>query len=169
MQNRYPNCTSIESVIRQHTGRDPNQLESPERPPITNLAEMVTKLQSYKTTGKTVRIISDYDMDGISSGIIMSECLTEYFSRKVTCRPPKRFSEGYGMNNGMVDETTEDVIITIDNGIAAIDAIDYAVRSGKEVCVIDHHHMRDDERRRQASLIIDPHVTGGYNGYVARG
>ena len=73
------------------------------------------------------------------------------------------------MNNGMVDETTEDVIITIDNGIAAIDAIDYAVRSGKEVCVIDHHHMRDDEKLPQASIIIDPHVTGGYNGYCAAG
>lgn len=77
-------------------------------------------------------------------------------------RLPKRFSEGYGLSKKIIDEIDSGVIITVDNGIAAHDAIKAAKEKGLIVIVTDHHLAPENENGVQifppADIIVDPSV-----------
>ena len=97
-----------------------------------------------------IRIIGDYDCDGICSSWILNCGLSEIFPDKdIRVRIPRRMSEGYGVNEKIVDEIETDpkdtVILTCDNGIAAVDVFQKAKEKGFTVIITDHHHYdRDD-------------------------
>ena len=71
---------------------------------------------------RPICIMGDYDVDGIMATSIVFRALNWRGFTNVRCRQPYRFSEGFGMNPMMVDEITDSntVIITVDNGIAAL-------------------------------------------------
>lgn len=88
-------------------------------------------------------IIADYDCDGICAGASAYFLLKE-FKKDVTVRFPRRFSEGYGLSLKIVDEIIENVskdtlICTVDNGIAAYEAIQKLKDNGYTVLLTDHH------------------------------
>ena len=168
-KKRHMNAHSVRDVVEANTGIKFESLGLPERPDITGMDEMLKRLKICKDRQETVRVISDYDMDGHASGTILTEALREFLGREVICRPPHRFSEGYGMNCQMVREAPENVLVTVDNGIAAIEPIALAKQMGKTVLVIDHHMPREDGILPCADVIIDPHVRGGYANYCAAG
>ena len=92
---------------------------------------------------KKIRIIGDYDIDGICSMYILAECLKE-LNAKVDLDIPDRVKDGYGINVDIIERAKEDgidTIITCDNGIAAIDEIEYAKSLGITVIVTDHHQL----------------------------
>lgn len=127
--------------------------------------------------GSHVRIISDYDVDGVMSGYILYRGLnrvaevyqnhTEMSGKAVIDYDiPHRIKDGYGLNIRMVNEAYEagvDTIITCDNGIAAFDAVARAKELGMTVIVTDHHdipyHVNEDGSRRYhlpaADAVID--------------
>ncbi len=114
---------------------------------------------------KQIRIIGDYDIDGICSTYILYRGLTAC-GAQVDSAIPHRIRDGYGLNEHLIQEAYDagtDTVITCDNGIAAYDQIEMANALGMTVIVTDHHEVPYDEidGRRQykvprASAVVDP-------------
>ena len=115
---------------------------------------------------KQIRIIGDYDIDGVCSTYILLAGLTHCGAR-VDAVIPHRIHDGYGLNEKLIQEAWEagtDTIVTCDNGIAAKDQIAYARTLGMTVIVTDHHEvpyevLEDGERQEclpEADAVIDP-------------
>ncbi len=93
--------------------------------------------------GAKIRVIGDYDVDGICSSYILLSGL-RLLGGDVDCVLPDRVKDGYGLSIKLVDEAIEagvDTIITCDNGIAAYDQIAHAREKGMTVVVTDHHEI----------------------------
>lgn len=159
------NCNTVWDVIQTNTGLTEDEYLNPNKKPyIKNLKEAVKLLKDiiFDNPDIKVRIIGDYDADGIDATYILFRGLiTKYPELDVKWRLPHRFSEGYGLSTSIVDELNleNDVIITVDNGIAAIDAIKKAKDNNNTVIVIDHHLPMTYEGKivlPNADIIVDP-------------
>ena len=114
---------------------------------------------------KKIRVIGDYDIDGVNATYILLEGL-ERLGADVDSDIPDRISDGYGLNRHLVERAYEagvDTLITCDNGIAAADEIAYGKEMGMTVIVTDHHEVpfdeHDGEKRYRippADAVIDP-------------
>lgn len=114
---------------------------------------------------KKIRIIGDYDIDGICSITILYKALRKA-GAEVDYVVPHRITDGYGINEHLIDNVIADevdTIITCDNGIAAISQIHYAKEHGLTVIVTDHHDIpfvEEEGKRRllssEADAIVDP-------------
>ncbi len=117
-----------------------------------------------------IRVIGDYDVDGICSSYILTRGL-QLLGARVDTAIPHRIHDGYGLNEHLIEQAAGDsvgMILTCDNGIAAAPQIEYANSCGIRVIVTDHHEVpflyeKDDqgvERRREqlppALAVIDP-------------
>lgn len=115
--------------------------------------------------GKHIRIIGDYDIDGICSTYILYRGLTECGAH-VDTAIPHRIYDGYGLNDHLIQEAYDagtDTVLTCDNGIAAYDQIAFANSLGMTVIVTDHHEVPYDEtdgerqyKVPQAMAVVDP-------------
>lgn len=106
--------------------------------------------------GCKIRIIGDYDIDGICSIYILFKGLKR-LGADVDYDVPDRISDGYGINENLIDTAHKagaKLILTCDNGIAAIEQIAYAKSLGMKVVVTDHHEVQyfDDEEGRHYRL-----------------
>ena len=93
---------------------------------------------------KKIRIIGDYDIDGVNATYILYRGLT-HCGANVDFEIPDRMKDGYGLNIHLLELARAeevDTVITCDNGIAALDEIAYARRHGMTVIVTDHHEPR---------------------------
>lgn len=112
-----------------------------------------------------IRIIGDYDIDGIQSTYILLEGF-RMLGADVDSDIPDRMKDGYGLNRNLIDRALEadvDTIITCDNGIAAAEEIAYAKSMGMTIVVTDHHEVPYTEigagRRYilpEADAVVDP-------------
>ncbi len=112
-----------------------------------------------------IRIIGDYDIDGICSIYILFKGLLS-LGADVDYEVPDRIADGYGINQKLIEEAHSvgrDVILTCDNGIAAVAQIEYAKSLGMTVVVTDHHDVRYEdtlEGRKyiipEADAVVDP-------------
>ena len=112
-----------------------------------------------------IRIIGDYDIDGIQSTYILMEGF-RMLGADVDSDIPDRMKDGYGLNRNLIDRALEadvDTIITCDNGIAAAEEIAYAKSMGMTIVVTDHHEVPYTEigagRRYilpEADAVVDP-------------
>ena len=126
------------------------------------VAFMLSKIEKEAS----VRIIGDYDIDGICAAYILLRGLRFCGARAGTVIP-HRIRDGYGLNDHLIEEAHQegvDTIITCDNGIAAAEQIAYAKELGMSVIVTDHHEVPyevlEDGKRREilppAEAVIDP-------------
>ncbi|MBQ9278910.1 MAG: single-stranded-DNA-specific exonuclease RecJ [Lachnospiraceae bacterium] len=93
--------------------------------------------------GKKIRIVSDYDVDGIMSNYVLYKGLLEA-GADVSYEIPDRMKDGYGINKRIIEDAKKDdidTIITCDNGIAAMEAVTLAKEYGMTVIVTDHHEV----------------------------
>ena len=105
-----------------------------------------------------IAIVSDYDCDGIFSGMILYTGL-EKMGAKPIIYTPDRITEGYGINKRIIDSIYNsgiNYIITCDNGIAAYDEVAYAKSLGIEVIITDHHEIPYNETEGNREYIIPP-------------
>ncbi len=103
-----------------------------------------------------IRIIGDYDVDGVTATYILYQVLKNC-GADVDYRIPDRIKEGYGLNINLIEEAVADgidTILTCDNGISAVDEIAYAKAQGMTVVVTDHHEV--PELLPAADAIINP-------------
>lgn len=130
-----------------------------------DMERAVQILQKKITQKKKIRIIGDYDIDGVTATCILLKGLKR-LNANVDTYIPDRVKDGYGMHEQLIDKALEDVIDTIltcDNGIAAAAEIEYAKKEGLTVIVTDHHDIpfRDTEDGRiwiipKADAVVNP-------------
>lgn len=129
--------------------------------------DILVELLDQKINEKAkIRIIGDYDIDGVMSSYILYRALTRC-GAQVDVAIPNRITDGYGLNRNLITEALEcgvDTILTCDNGIAAIEEIAYAKEAGMTVLVTDHHEIpfKDVDGERiymcsEADAIVNPH------------
>ncbi len=115
---------------------------------------------------KKIRIIGDYDIDGVMATYVLKYAL-DRCGANVTIQIPDRIHDGYGLNQKLIEKAYEDgvdTILTCDNGIAAIDEIAYAKAKGMTILVTDHHEIPFEEtggvrkyKKSVADAIVNPH------------
>lgn len=114
---------------------------------------------------KAMRIIGDYDIDGVNATYILLEGIRRC-GGNVDAAIPDRMKDGYGINEHLIGQALSDgkeLLITCDNGIAAINEINFAKEKGMTVVVTDHHEIpyRNTEQgkeflRSNADAIVNP-------------
>lgn len=125
-------------------------------------------LQKVKE-GAAIRIIGDYDVDGICAAYILLRGITA-LGGKADRVIPHRIRDGYGLNEGLIEEAGKDgvdTIITCDNGIAAAPQTAFAKELGMTVVITDHHEVPFEETEEgkhyllpEADAIVDPKQPG---------
>lgn len=115
---------------------------------------------------RPIRVIGDYDIDGVNATYILQEGLSG-LGAEVDTDIPDRIRDGYGLNRMLIDRAIDDgidTIITCDNGIAAAEEIAYGKKNGLTVIVTDHHEVPYVEMNGekeyllpQADAVVDPH------------
>ncbi len=124
---------------------------------LPDMAEAVDRVTLAIENGERITVFGDYDADGVTSTALLYSYLVSR-GANVDCYIPDREGEGYGMNNCAIDTLKDrgtSLIITVDNGISAIDEIKYASALGMDVVVTDHH--RAGEVLPEAIAVVDPH------------
>lgn len=125
---------------------------------VTNLDKAALIIQNAVVNNRHIHVVADYDCDGIMSGAILY-LIFSHLGADFTMRFPKKMSEGYGISEKIVNEIPNgSLVVTIDNGIAAIEAIDLARSRGMEVVILDHHQIRGDGLIPVAECVVDPHI-----------
>ena len=132
---------------------------------LKDMERAVQILQKKITQKKKIRIIGDYDIDGVTATCILLKGLKR-LGANVDTYIPDRVKDGYGMHEQLIDKALEDgidTILTCDNGIVAAAEIEYAKKEGLTVIVTDHHDIpfRDTEDGRiwiipKADAVVNP-------------
>ncbi|MBO4901511.1 MAG: single-stranded-DNA-specific exonuclease RecJ [Lachnospiraceae bacterium] len=122
-------------------------------------------LQGAIEGGGAIRVVGDYDVDGICATYILVTALRDC-GAEVSWQIPDRIRDGYGLNRSIVEKAVDDkisLLLTCDNGIAAVSEIAYAKEEGMCVIVTDHHEA--PEVLPDADVIIDPKEPGSNYPY----
>lgn len=116
--------------------------------------------------GKKIRVIGDYDIDGVNATYILQQGLAG-LGADVDTDIPDRIKDGYGLNQMLIDRALDDdvdTIITCDNGIAAMSEIAYGKENGMTIVVTDHHevpYLEENGEKKHllppADAVVDPH------------
>lgn len=149
--------------IRRYLQGNLSDLYSPWE--LYGMREGVALLQKAIAEKKKIRVIGDYDIDGVCATYILLTSLKRV-GADVDTVIPDRIKDGYGINEQLIDGAKEDgiqVIVTCDNGIAAGAQIAYAKELGMKVIVTDHHEVPFEENENgrleklpPADVIINP-------------
>ncbi|PAF51610.1 single-stranded-DNA-specific exonuclease RecJ [Helicobacter sp. 13S00477-4] len=114
-------------------------------------ADLITS--SIKNNQK-ILIVGDYDVDGITSCVIMMKFFYLLDYNNVSYVIPNRFNDGYGISKTIVQNNPADIIITVDNGISAFETAQYCKQNNIIFIITDHHTIKD--KLPQADVIINP-------------
>ena len=157
---------SVAEAVQGMSGLTLEELRSPahvEPETIENLAACGEALKQWAIQdGLPVVIVGDYDADGITSTAILVKLL-HHFGVTPQTIIPRRFTDGYGINETLIEGISDSLIITVDNGIAAVEPILAAKEAGNKIIVLDHHLPQ--ETLPPADIIVDPHIHPEKNGY----
>ena len=150
------------SEVREYLSPDPSVIYSYEKLP--DIDRAVDIISSMISEGKKIRVIGDYDIDGVCSTYILTNGLQKA-GADADHAIPHRMTDGYGLNERLIREAADagvQCIITCDNGIAAAAQIRLARDLGMTVVVTDHHevpyHMEDGIRKEDlpdADAVVD--------------
>lgn len=119
------------------------------------------EIMSEIKKGNKIRVVGDYDIDGVCSSYILVKSL-KLFGANADVRIPDRIKDGYGINDNIINEAANDkisMIITCDNGIAAHSQMELARKLGIKVIITDHHEVYQEEGKDYlpiADVVINP-------------
>ena len=141
---------------------------------LPDMDRAVSLLEEKIRQGRAVRVIGDYDVDGICASYILVTVLRAC-GAAADARLPDRISDGYGINERLVREAGDsgiDTILTCDNGIAAAEPLGIARETGMTVIVTDHHEVpfRLEENGEKtwilppADAVVDPKIPSSVTG-----
>ena len=170
-RKRNPLFSSVEDVILFNTGMTAEEMKKEKEYGIEKMSKVAELIRDAVQKDKKVCVVTDYDADGICSAAIMKLTL-DVLGADSYIRIPKRISEGYGLNAKIVDELPDNgLLVCVDNGIAAFDAIKKAKEKGLTVVILDHHMLAEDGQLPPADVIIDPSAIGeaDFIGYCGAG
>ncbi len=146
-----------------------SDLYSPDLLP--DMEKAVGILKEKIESGKRIRVVGDYDIDGVCSTYILLTALKETGAFG-DYRIPDRIRDGYGINEAIIQQAFEDgvdTILTCDNGIAAVEQIRMAKELGMTVIITDHHDIQKDEMGNDilpmADAVVNPKRSGSRYPY----
>lgn len=119
------------------------------------------EIMSEIKKGNKIRVVGDYDIDGVCSSYILVKSLKR-FGANADVRIPDRIKDGYGINDNIINEAANDkisMIITCDNGIAAHSQMELARKLGIKVIITDHHEVYQEGGKDYlpvADVVINP-------------
>jgi len=118
-----------------------------------DISKASSRIVSAVKNSEKIAIVGDYDVDGVVSSVILSEFFDD-IGVKYSLVIPNRFSDGYGLNLDIVKRLEVDVIITVDNGISAVEAANYCKENGIDLIITDHHTVPSEVP--EAYAIVNP-------------
>lgn len=124
---------------------------------MVDMDKAVERIRTALDLQEKIAIYGDYDCDGVTASALLFTYL-QLMGADVSVYIPERTTEGYGMNRDAVQKLANDgvtLIITVDNGISAIEEVDYARKLGVDVVITDHH--QPGELLPDAVAVVDPH------------
>lgn len=126
---------------------------------LRDMEKAVTRIRRALDEGERITVYGDYDCDGMLATVLLYRYF-EAVGANICYYIPNRETEGYGLNTAALDLIYQDgvtLLITVDNGISAIEEVAYATRLGLDVVITDHHKPR--EILPDAVAVVDPHRT----------
>ena len=167
------NISSLLGQILWHRGiQTQESLETFLHPKVENLYDpfliyemdkAIERIQLAIEQGEKILVYGDYDADGITSTTVMKEAI-ELIGGEVDYFLPNRFIHGYGPNKMIFEEKIQSgtqLIITVDNGVAGHEALQYAFDEGVDVIVTDHHEL-PTELPKAYAIVHPKHPKGAY-------
>lgn len=163
-----------EAEIRKFLSGTPEEMYEPRL--LLGMEEAALLMEKKIREQARIRVIGDYDVDGICSSFILKKGI-QCAGGVVDTVIPHRMKDGYGLNEALVEEAAKDgidTIVTCDNGIAAAAQIELAKTLGMTVIVTDHHEVPYEEKEDgtrlfllpPADVVVDPKQEG--DGYPFR-
>lgn len=176
-KNKYTqrniNVTNLDSYIEVITGVNRTHLNNYQNDTIIGMQEVADVLRKAAKTQQKIVIYGDYDADGIDSVIILGTLLKKIGHHNYSLRIPDRFSDGYGIQPKAIEDIPSgSILITVDNGITAFDALEAAKNKGIYIIIMDHHSQQD--KIPVHNILIDPEATdfaknSRFHGYCGAG
>lgn len=146
-------CDTIEKMTAFLAGDD--GLSDPMA--LIDMDKAVARIRRAIAQGEKIAVYGDYDCDGIMSTVLVYSYL-EACGANICYYIPQRDREGYGLNRdalALIHKDGVTLVITVDNGITAIDEVDFATSIGLDIVITDHHKPR--EVLPHAVAVVDPH------------
>ncbi len=142
---------------------------------VSEIKPLIVRIQKAIQNKEKIIVYGDYDCDGIMSTSIIVKVF-EMLGHPISYYVPSRYIDGYGLNVRRVDEIAQkgySLIITVDNGISAFEAIDLAKEKGIDTLVVDHHEVQEG-KLPNAVGVLHPFVSnlgqyaasGGFMAFV---
>jgi single-stranded-DNA-specific exonuclease len=151
-------CQSVEEAEAFLHPDDLTTIVKPDA--LHDMDKAVTRIEQAVETGEKITVYGDYDADGITSTSLMYETLLT-LGANADYYIPDRFQDGYGPNptvyQRLIDDGTK-LIVTVDNGVAGLEALTLAHERGVDVVVTDHHQFAD--QLPPAAAIVHPQYPG---------
>lgn len=128
---------------------------------LKDMESAVSILSKAVDNHKKIRIVGDYDIDGVCSTYILLKAF-ERLGGNVDFEIPDRIKDGYGINESIIEQAHADgidVVLTCDNGISAFHQVELAKKYGMTVVITDHHEVPIDGEKEKippADAVIDP-------------
>lgn len=128
---------------------------------LSGMDAAVDRIEQAVSLGEKITVYGDYDCDGVTATALLYSLLSD-MGADVDYYIPSREAEGYGLNKNAVKKIAESgtkLIITVDNGISAVEETEYAYSLGMELVITDHHQVPQNIPR--AAAVVNPHLQDG--------
>jgi single-stranded-DNA-specific exonuclease len=125
---------------------------------LTDMDKAVGRIRQAMAAGEKITIYADYDADAVTAAAVLLRFFRKFGHENLSYYIPDRYSEGYGMNLEAIKflaNSGTKLLITVDCGINAFDAVDLATYLGLDVIITDHHQLTGGVPRAQA--VVNPH------------
>ena len=154
VQSNFLNKQTLKELLQNRFAGEQKRLADIPDPALLCGGEKAAKrIAQAITNNEKIVLVGDYDVDGVSSTAIM----VEFFKRipyPLEAHIPNRFRDGYGVSPTILERIDADVIITVDNGITAIEAAKICKERGIDLIITDHH--TPSSKLPDAYVIVDP-------------
>lgn len=124
---------------------------------LADMDKAAARIEQAIDYGEKITVFGDYDCDGVTSAVLLYSFLSN-MGADVDYYIPSRLDEGYGMNKSAIDKICESgtkLIVTVDNGISAVEEAEYIYSLGMQLVVTDHHQIGETLPRAEA--VVNPH------------
>ena len=156
MQNNLPTLNKqalFELLSLRFKSEDKKLSQIPNPTLLHNASDAAKKIAHAIQTNKRITLVGDYDVDGVSSTAIMVDFFRQ-IPYPLEAIIPNRFKDGYGVSPTILERIDSDLVITVDNGISAIEAARICKERGIDLIITDHH--TPSEILPDALFIVDP-------------
>jgi single-stranded-DNA-specific exonuclease len=158
MLSRLPLLTKSDlfEILSSRFERDKRLSEIPNPALLQDGQKAAKRIADAIKSNQRIVLVGDYDVDGVSSTAIMVDFFRQ-IPYPLTALIPNRFKDGYGVSPTLLERIEADLIITVDNGISAIEAADICKQKGIELIITDHH--TPGEILPDAYAIVNPKLS----------